>query len=478
MTPKPLVSYLGRFVLPLLLLLAALGAWYLAAELGSTDRAEVVAGEAQELAAPLVSVRRLPEFATASLQTDSVATALALLPEAPGGLSCVSVRVDGVSILEIAPDLALVPSYAQLLVTGHAAIELLGPDFRYETVVLARELPTDDGTVDRDLYLVGGGDPVLMTRNYAFGFRPPLTTHTSIETLAQAVAEAGVQRVNGGVIAVERRYDQQRSLPGWPEQYALDGLVGPLTALQLDDGFVERAAANLGVAVPAADPAVFAGERFVDELAEIGIPIGGATRSLQPDEDLSELVPVAQVASAPLSEIVFQMLATNDATAAEMIVKELGIVDRGEGSTQAGGRAIQRVLQQQGVEIPVAFRDGSGLDPIGGVTCNQLMMTADTIASGHPTLDALPSFDLPGVSDGQFSSAEVRADLRLVGGQQGDASGFVARTTDQGRRVTIVSIINRPGGPTAGDTAYQQALIAMVDNVRSSIGAGAIAVGE
>jgi len=41
-----------------------------------------------------------------------------------------------------------------------------------------------------------------------------------------------------------------------------------------------------------------------------------------------------------------------------------------------------------------------------------------------------------------------------------------------------VSIINRPGGPTAGDTAYQQALIAMVDNVRSSIGAGAIAVGE
>jgi D-alanyl-D-alanine carboxypeptidase/D-alanyl-D-alanine-endopeptidase (penicillin-binding protein 4) len=463
-------SYARRFVLPLVLLLGAVGAWVASDQLGATDRPTPATASTQaEVDTPLVSIKRVPEFATASLRADAVAQALAALPPDPGGLSCTAVLLDGEPVLAVRPDRGLVPSYAQLLLTAHAAIDRLGPGFVYETQVLANSLPDDNGRIFDGLYLVGSGDPVLMTYTYSIGFRPILSTRTEIEQLADAIVDAGVLRVDGGVIGIERRYDTQRVLPGWPEELATTGLVGPLTALQVDDGFAERAAANLGVAVPAEEPATLAAEKFVALLEERDVQVFGSERTLGPDEDLPSLVPVARISSPPLRDIVFQMLAVNDATAGEMLLKELGSAEQGEGTSQAGGQAVQSVLSELGVDVPVPFRDGSGLDPFGGTTCNQLATSADQIADGHPTIDVLPSYNLPGVFDGRLSDVAMVSDLRLVGGVAGDASGFVARTVDEGPRVTIASVVNRPGGPTETDLAYQRALVEMVDGLRPSV---------
>ncbi len=468
MTVRPLYSFAGRFVLPLALLVAAIGAWLFAGRLETVERALPSGATALSPAAPLASIGRIPELAVATSNATRLAETLGRLPADPGGLSCVRLLVDGRVVLDLRGDRALVPSYAQLFLTGHAAIDLLGPDYRYTTQLLATELPDINGRIFDGAYLDGGGDPVLMSHNYAFGFRPVHSTRTAIEDLAANVAAAGVLRIDGGVIAIERRYDDQRVLPGWPAEYSTNGTVGPLSALQLDDGFAERAAANLGVAVPSEQPATMAAERFADELWDLDVQVFDTIRTLGPDEELPTLVVVAQIASPPLRDIVFQTLAVNDATAAEMIVKELGVTVGGEGSTQAGARAVQQVLQDQGVDVAVPFRDGSGLDPFGGTSCEQLAMAADTIADGHPTLDVLPAHDLPGVFDGRFAAIEVEADLRLVGGIAGDAAGFVARTVDDGPRVTIASIINRPGGPNAADLAYKEALVELVDALRVS----------
>jgi len=476
-TQRPPVSYLGRFILPLVLLAAALAAWFTADQLGTTDRQTAApTSSSADLAAPLFTVRRVPEFATSTQQTEATAAALAALPAEPGGLSCVSILVDGEPILQVGNDRSLVPAYAQLLITAHVAIDVLGPEFTYETVVMAEALPDDNGTIARRVYVIGGGDPVLMSRNYALGFRPPLTTYTSFEALSQSVVDAGVVQINGGFVAVERRYDEQRVVPGWPDQLSVDGIVGPLSALQLDDAFTERAAANLGVAVAAEEPAQHMIDRMVLELTDQGVTVFGTHRLLGADEELPSLVPVTRISSPPLGDIVFQMLAVNDASAAELILKELGFNAGDSGSTQAGGQVVQSVLQQQGVELPVAFRDGSGLDPFGGTSCSQLAQTADTIPDDHRTLEFLPAHNLPGVFDGRLVDVAVEADLRLVGGVQGDASGFVARTVDQGRRVTIASIINRAGGPTAADLDYQQALVEMVDGLRPAISVEALSL--
>ncbi len=468
MEPRPWYRYAGRFVLPLVLIASAVAAWFLAAELSTTDQAQASSDDVEQVDVPLASVRRLPVFVSTAARDAAVADALAGLPEDPGGLSCVSVWLDGEPVLELRSDRGLVPSYAQIFITGHAALEILGPEYRYETQLLANASPDLNGRIFGGAYLLGGGDPVLMSFGYSIGFRPVPSTRTAIEELAEATARAGVLRIDGGVIGVENRYDTQRSLPGVPTPYLEAGTIGVASALQLDDGFAQWPGSNLGIAVPAEQPAAMAAERFADELWDIDVQVFDGERALGPDEQLPNLVVVSRVFSDPLSEIIFQTMAVNDATAAELILKELGVADRAMGTTQAGGQAVQRVLTDQGVTVPVPFRDGSGLDPIGGTSCDQLVGTAESIVDDHPTLDVMPAYDLPGVFDGALNGIDLEADLRLVGGVSLEASGFVARTVDDGPRVTIASIINRSTGPTDDDLVYQRALVEMVDGLRSS----------
>lgn len=459
-------QYAGRFVLPLLLLGAAIAAWLVGSQLGRSEPARTVQSADEVSETPLVSVRRLPEFATSSQSTDAVATALASLPAEPGGLSCATIWVDGEPVLDLGGNRPLVPAYAQLLITGHVALDVLGPDYTFETRVMALSAPDDEGRIGGGVYLVGGGDPVLMTDGYSRSFNPVRSTRTSIEALAEAVVEAGVTRIDGNVIAVEGRYDDQRGLSGWPEEFLAPSIVGRQSALQLDDGLGSDDENG---------PAIAAARRFDDLLEGLDVRVTDSARTIGDDEDIADAQTIARISSPRLSEIVLQMLAANDAGAAELLLKELA-ADTGQlGTTQAGARIVQRVLEDQGVVVDLPFRDGSGLDPIGGTSCDQLAKTLDSLPDDHPTFDSLPSYDLPGVVDGRLQALALTSDVRAVGGVHGDASSIVARTVDQGRRITIATIVNRPNGPRADDMAYQDALVAVIDDLRSTVAVDAVA---
>lgn len=473
---RSLLSYAGRFVLPLALLVGAVAAWQVSERLAATETRIESAAAIEHVETPMTSIRRMPEVATSSLDNERIGRALAALPTEPGGLSCAAVHVDGEPVLSVRPDQSLIGGYAQLLFTGYAALDVLGPTYTFETRLMAENLPNDDGRISGGAYLVGSGDPVLMTQRYALRFRPALVTRTAVEQLAASAAERNVLQIDGGIIGVERRYDTLRSLPGWPDRFATEGLVGPLSALQIDDGFRGRDPDNLALAVPADFPATHAAETFAGLLEASGVEVNGTHRTLGDEQELPSLVPIASISSAPMSDIVFQTLAINDATAAELLLKELGVATTSQGTTQAGGQAVQRALGELGVDVPVAFRDGSGLDPLGGASCNQLVAAADAVANDHPLLGALPAYNLPGVFDGRLRDVEVSSDLRVVGGTVGESSSLVGRTVDQGRRVTIASIVNRPGGPSESDLAYQQSLVEVVDALRSSAQLEAIEV--
>lgn len=82
---------------------------------------------------------------------------------------------------------ALCPASALKTMTTAAAMEMLGPDFRFETVVAVTSAPDAKGVVAGDVILVGGGDPTLSSLDLA--------------VLAEAVAKAGVKRVTGRILA-------------------------------------------------------------------------------------------------------------------------------------------------------------------------------------------------------------------------------------------------------------------------------------
>ena len=457
---------LRRLMLPLALLVACAATWLVADRLGDLSVAPAQAAAVDTLDTPIASVRRIPGIATTSLRSQRLELAVDALPEPFTSLSCYTVLIDGQLVTDLRGDAPLVPGFAQLLATAHTALEVLGPDYRFETRVMAADPPSEDGVVGGNLYVVGSGDPVLMSFTYAQGFRPVLATRTSIEDLADAVVAAGVTEIRTSVVGVERRYDRERGLPGWPASVFEDGLVGPLSALQLDDGFAERAAANGGVAIPSEDPAGLAAARFDDLLEERGVSIEGLARGTFEDEELPDLVPIASVQSPPLSEIVFQMLAVNDASAAEMLLKEVGVVFRQSGTTRAGAEAVQVTLNGVGVDLPIAPRDGSSLDPVSTSSCSVLARTAAAIPVDHPTLAAAPSYHLPGVYDAAFADVALDTDLRLVGGQQGNVASFVSISVDEGPQVVVSSIMNRSDGTLPSDREFHRQLVQSVDGLR------------
>ena len=100
---------------------------------------------------------------------------------------------------------------------------------------------------------------------------------------------------------------------------------------------------------------------------------------------------MTSIESAPLSEVVAEILENSDNMAAEMLVKELAAKPGVAGTTAAGLAIIEeRLRQMAGVGIEeVDAVDGSGLDRSDKTSCSVLQRV---VATGPPQLgDGLPS---------------------------------------------------------------------------------------
>src|SRR3546814_6396768 len=117
--------------------------------------------------------------------------------------------------LEANDEATVVPASLTKLLTAAAALEGLGADARLRTEVRAAAPPVD-GVVAGDLWLVGGGDPVLGTDVWASQMDSSPPPHTSLDVLADRVVAAGVRRVEGRVVGDESCYDAERYVDTWP----------------------------------------------------------------------------------------------------------------------------------------------------------------------------------------------------------------------------------------------------------------------
>src|SRR4051794_7101921 len=152
----------GRTLVAGVLLVAATIALVVAFTTGGPgSNAEAQAGPGATT--PLWSIRRVPEPVVEAVGAQHLQTA----PDAaaPGDGTCFVVGAGNHTLASHGADTPLIGASTQKLLVAAAALSVLGPDSTFQTRVVASG-PPDNGAVDR-VWLVGGGDPVLSTGDYA-----------------------------------------------------------------------------------------------------------------------------------------------------------------------------------------------------------------------------------------------------------------------------------------------------------------------
>jgi len=283
-------------------------------------------------------------------------------------------------------DVARMPASVNKLYTTAAALQLYGAEGQLTTEVLgATEL--DDGVVDGNLYLRGGGDPSF-SRAEARGF-------------ARVLAGSGLNRVDGRVIGDETRFDGLRGGPA--SNFGVSSWVGPLSGLPFNHGRT-LASRSSWQSVPAR----YAAERFTIELRRAGVRVKRAARAGATPSGAPLL---GEWASPRMSVLVRHTNRPSDNYMAETLLKALG-ADHGAGGTTAAGTEVAR-REAAGFGARPTMVDGSGLSRQNRTTPRDVVEL------------------LVGMDDGDLADP-MRISLS-VAGQSGTLADRMRGTAAQGR---------------------------------------------
>lgn len=356
--------------------------------------AEIVEPEA--LTTPLLSVRRSPATLARDVNLGAFTTELeAFLPQIDD-TSCVAVSVDGLVVGGTHQDTPLRPASNVKILTAAVALERLGADYTYTTEVRG---DLASGVIAGDLWFVGGGDPLLSSEwwqgpNTKY---PPFNV-TSIESLAQAIRDAGVTRIDGAIVGDASRYDDEWYAPTWTDDVRFtEG--GPISGLLVNDSRESNTTSSN-------DPAVGAATVLTGALRDLGVTVTGSpTKGVTP----ADTPVVASVTSQPMTAVLQEMLTTSDNNTAEMVLKEIGLKAGGLGTREAGLAAVTETLQ--GWSVPtdaITVVDGSGLSDENRLTCAVLLAVVQHQSIDDPVGQGLA---VAGQAGGTLADAFVGTDL-------------------------------------------------------------------
>ncbi|HUZ16399.1 MAG TPA: D-alanyl-D-alanine carboxypeptidase [Gaiellaceae bacterium] len=229
------------------------------------------------------------------------------------------------------------PASNEKLGTTYAALTALGPSFRIETDVLG------DGTQKGSKWQ---GDVVLK------GYGDPTLSAADLRSLARQVARDGITRINGRVIGDESWFDARRAGAGWKHEFYLHESPA-LSALIVDRGWDGSEETQ---------PALYAAQLFRRDLVDAGVSVRGPAQTGVASAAATAL---GYVYSPPVASLVRFMDVYSDNFTAEMLLKQVGAVQRGAGTAVAGARETRALLSAAGVPLSgVRIVDGSGLSLI------------------------------------------------------------------------------------------------------------------
>lgn len=434
--------------------------------------------------------------ACCTLALVAAAAAQGLPPEVEAALADAQLPRDAVVLL-VAPaeggpprlahraDAAVNPASVAKLATTFAALELLGPQFTWNTPVYL-DGPVRHGVLQGNLHIKGQGDPKLVLERLwlllrrvqalgvhritgdivldrgAFSLPPSDPAAFDGEPLRPYNAAPDALLVNYKTVVLsfvpegrQVRVHAEPTLAGvrWPATVPL--AAGPCGAwpAALKADFSNPTRVRFAGAFPGAcgerswniafpDPASYAGRAIAGLWHEMGGHLAGEVRDGPVPAGLQ---PAFEFASPPLAEIVRDVNKYSNNVMAQQLFLTLSLQQRGTGSYQGSREVLAQWWRERFGGEPPVTDNGSGLSRSESITAGQLARLLQAAWASPLMPDLVASLPALGL-DGTLRKAQRNVGLaHLKTGSLADVAGVAGYVHGaQGRRYVLVAIANHP----------------------------------
>ena len=395
----------------------------------------------------------------------------------------------GEKVFEVNAQTGLAPASCQKIITSAAAMEILGPSYRYQTV-LGYDGSIKHDTLYGNVYVSGSGDPSLGSWRF-----DSTKEQLVMDNWLKALQNKGIRKIAGELVGYTGNWEPETIPGGWiwddignyygagaaninwrenqydlvlqsgaaigdkvsivamrPQPYGISLESRVLSAAKGsgDNGYIylppNATRGYVSGTIPVDEKAFVISGSFPDPplqlLAILDDKLGSsrARRFYTWKETKAPVFTTFYTQYSPtLDSLNYWFMKKSINLYGEALVKTIAYEKTGKGSTEKGVEQVKKFWKEQGIESSALHMiDGSGLSPQNRVTADALVKVLQYARSRpwfHYYEDALPIFN----------------QMKLKSGTIGGAKSFAGyHTSKDGTAYTVAIIINNFDG-SAGE---------------------------
>ena len=387
------------------------------------------------------------------------------------------------------------PASTLKIVTTATALEMLGPDYRFQTKLETDDNITADGTLNGSIYIRGCGDPTLGSSK--------IGDREFLDQWVAAVKKAGIKRINGNIIADVSAYDSEGVNPKWlwedignyyaagaygisykDNMYELElksGAPGttPIivritpnlpelkfkmylksTNITIDSAYIYGAPVDNNRSIygeiPAnrpsfiikgdiSQPETLLVKDFIQKLRNIGVEINSNTNAAML---ATKRKTIHTHFSPALSEIVKEINLFSNNHYAEQLFRHLALQRNTQATTNEAIRATRSFWASKGLPVDeLIMQDGSGLSPTNAVSARflvSLLQYMDKSKCRNAFRASLPIAGKTGTLRGFLKDSVLAGKLIAKSGSSSRVKSYAGYIDRNGKTYTFAVIVNNP----------------------------------
>ena len=357
------------------------------------------------------------------------------------------------ALFKLNEDIAMVPASTLKLVTSAAALEILGPAYRFNTrLAISGKINSHTETLDGSLSIIGGGDPALGSEYFKENYFNP----DFIDSWVYSIIRHGIKRIDGNIYIDESIYDGQdvpdtwiwedignyygagargisvfdnmfritfRSgkragrpteiikVDPWAEWLEFENYVvssdknsdnayvygDPWGNLRKIRGTIPKKRDSFQIKASLPEPGLVLGELLKSKLESKNIPVSGQVKKGNAVEKADKYF---EIWSPELSKIIKVLNHESVNLFAEHLVKQIAYEKTGVGSTEKGLEIIKKFWAGKGIDTSAMFlEDGSGLSHFNAISPKQLVEVLQFMKTKSRNFEFLKA-SLPAAGEG------------------------------------------------------------------------------